>query len=64
MILLLLAVVVFLSARLVSVENQRYAAALGMCPMEYVPTIQDPTCLSKVETRTSWLWHLYYAVKG
>ena len=52
---------VFVSARLVFVENQRYALITGMCK-------PDPTnlkwfeCLKTAETRTSWAWHLYYAL--
>uniref|UniRef100_A0A9E7ZKK4 Uncharacterized protein n=1 Tax=Bosea sp. NBC_00436 TaxID=2969620 RepID=A0A9E7ZKK4_9HYPH len=63
-IAILAALVVFLSARLVSIENQRYAAVMGMCPDKFVPRMQDPVCLAKVETRTSWLWHLFYALQG
>ena len=63
-IVVLLMAVVLLSARLVAIENQRYAAALGICPGKLVPHIQDLSCLATVQTRTSWLWHLLYAVKG
>lgn len=63
-ILVLLAAVIFLGARLISIENQRYAATLGMCPHKLVPHMHDLTCLAKIETRTSWIWHLYHAVTG
>lgn len=63
-IVVLLVTVIFLSARLVTIENQRYAAALGMCPHKVVPHMQDPACLATIETRTSWAWHLFYAVRG
>lgn len=63
-ILILMVSVVFLSARLVTIENQRYAAVLGMCPNKLAPHMQDPACLASVETRTSWAWHLFYAVRG
>jgi hypothetical protein len=52
---------VFVSSRLVFVENQRVALITGMCK-------PDPTnlkwfdCLKTVETRTSWVAHLFYAL--
>jgi hypothetical protein len=62
-ILLLTAALIFLGWRLVVIENQRHAAVVGMCPSKLVPQAQDPVCLAKVETRTSWAWHLFYALK-
>ena len=56
--------VYFLADRLVRVENQRYAMLLNMCeskvPMD--PLHWDFKCLDRVQTRTSWFWHLFYAV--
>ena len=50
-------------ASLVRVENQRYALTLGMCaPRPPIP-VPDLVCLERVETRTGWWWHLYYAMK-
>lgn len=46
---------------LVRTENQRYALFLGMCSESMAP--KGP-CLAKVETRTNWLWHLYYAFQN
>ena len=52
---------VFVSSRLVFVENQRYALIVGKCK-------PDPTnlkwfdCLKTVETRTSWAAHLFYGL--
>ena len=62
-------VIVWLSASLVRVENQRYAMSIGMCEDKVLlaatqQTSWDYACLSKVETRTSWLWHLFYALKN
>jgi predicted Kef-type K+ transport protein len=54
--------VLFLSYRLVGVENQRYALLLGMCPSNIHPV--DLACLETVQTRTHWLWHLYYGIRG
>jgi hypothetical protein len=57
--LVLVAIIVWLSVALVKVENQRYAMQVGMCK----ETIGwDYSCLAKVETRTNWYWHLYYAL--
>ena len=55
-------VIVWLATALVRVENERYAMQVGMC--KHALLGWDYGCLSKVETRTSWLWHLYYALKG
>lgn len=60
-IALLLAMVAFMSHRLVQLENQRYAMVTGLC--EYDPG--NPRwldCLERTQTRTSWAWHLYYAL--
>lgn len=64
LIVVLLASVVFLTARLVTIENQRYAAVLGMCPGKQVPHMQDLACLAAIQSRTSWGWHLFYALRG
>ena len=59
-IVILGALLVLVSYKLVVVENQRYALAIGMCPGRY--TMPDLDCLRNVQTRTSWAWHLYYAL--
>ena len=59
-LLAVLIVIVWLSVSLGRVENQRYAMQIGMC--KDVVGGWDYSCLSKVETRTSWLWHIYYAL--
>ena len=59
-LLVALIVIVWLSASLVRVENQPYAMQVGMCKDALVGW--DYSCLSKVETRTRWLWHIYYVL--
>jgi hypothetical protein len=58
--------IVWLSAALVRVENQRYAMLTGMCPGQIagLAHLPDPVCLQNVETRIAWYWHLFYALKG
>jgi len=59
----LVIVVIVLCTRIVRIENERYALMLGMCRGSMgVPT--DFRCLNAVQTRTSWAWHLYYALTG
>lgn len=64
----LAALVVLLTARVVSLENYHYASFVGMCsqynPADPMQTVKRHTCLHETETRTSWLWHLLYAIKG
>ena len=62
LVMALAALLVFVSARLVRVENQRYALQSGMCRLAKSPMVADLRCLKTVETRTSWVWHLYYAL--
>lgn len=54
--------IVWLSAALVRVENQRYAMQVGMCWDEALK-LPDPICVERSETRTAWYWHLFYALK-
>ena len=61
---LLIALAVFLSDRLVRVENQRYALMTGLCEIDHAAPRRMFECLSKARTRTSWFWHLYYGVSG
>lgn len=57
--------VVWLCVALVRVENERYALFLGMCRSAQIAGAPvDATCLAEVQTRTSWLWHLFYALMG
>ncbi|NJO35509.1 MAG: hypothetical protein HC869_22945 [Rhodospirillales bacterium] len=59
-IIVLTAALAFTSYRLAHVENQRYALLVGMCKNEL--QLPDPACLQKVQTRTSWAWHIYYGL--
>jgi hypothetical protein len=61
-IVALLIVVMFLSTAVVRVENQRYALQNDMCRKGPENIAVDFQCLENVETRTSWLWHLWYAL--
>jgi hypothetical protein len=52
---------------LVRIENQRYALITGMCPaaaqsLAAGDPLETSRCLERAETRTSWVWHVYYAV--
>jgi hypothetical protein len=60
-LVILLVLVIWLAASLVRVENQRYALQLGMC-IDPTLKVADFTCLTKVETRTSWAAHLLYGM--
>lgn len=52
--------ILWLSAALVRVENERYALFLGMCRDRLGMT--DIACVMKVQTRTGWWWHLFYGL--
>ena len=64
--LALLALSLFLADRVVRLENQRYALMLQMYEKRIVPNsnviVQDAKCLGSVQTRTSWVGHLFYAL--
>ncbi len=64
LIVALVAVTIILAWRLAEVENQRYALLLNMCPGRVTPSAPDFECLKRVQTRTSWLWNLYYGLKA
>ena len=55
--------IVWLSAALVRVENERYAMQVGMCWNDTMK-LPDLACIEKAQTRTAWYWHLFYALKG
>ena len=57
-----LLITVWLASALVRVENERYALVVGMCRDKIGQT--DNSCLRTVETRTSSMWHLFYALTG
>jgi hypothetical protein len=58
-----LLVVVFLLTIIVRIENERYALRTGMCS-DKSTGLTDVSCLARVETRTHWWWHLFYAITG
>ncbi|MGK7871501.1 hypothetical protein [Falsiroseomonas sp. E2-1-a20] len=62
LIFVLSGLLIFVAARLVRVENQRYALLTGMCRSSLDVRLPDLRCLRTVETRTSWGWHLYYGL--
>lgn len=57
------ALIVWLSAALVRVENERYALFVGTCRDSATGYVSGE-CLAKVETRTGWYWHVFYALTG
>ena len=60
LLILSLATTVWLATSLVRVENQRYAMQVGMFMQEVGDW--NYKCLKQVETRTSWVWHLFFAL--
>ena len=56
--IVLVVLVAFLAYRVVALENQRYALQIGMRGQ----TISS--CLKAVQTRTYWLWNLFYGITG
>jgi hypothetical protein len=60
-VIVLAAALVFVSAR---VENQRYPLLTGSCRSSTDPALVDIRCLRSIETRTSWMWHLFYGLGG
>lgn len=63
-IAVLAAATLILGNALVRVENERYALLFGLCRKGPVVTIEDFDCLENVQSRTSSVWHLYFAVFG
>lgn len=61
-LIIALAVIVWLSATLVRVENERYAMSIGQCPNDPVLPVPDQACVRKAQTRPAWYWHLFYAL--
>ena len=63
-IIVLLVMCGYLADRLVRTENQRYALFLNMCEEQRFPELDLPDfkCLDAVQTRTSWVWQLFYGL--
>ena len=59
----MLLAIVYLCTVIVRIENERYALFVGMC-RDAKTGFVDGACLAKVETRTSPMWHLLYAITG
>lgn len=59
-IAILVATLLLTGHALVRTENQRYALLVGMCSDQ----IMKISCLERIETRTGWWWHLYYALQN
>ena len=54
--------IALLADRVVRIENQRYALYVDLCKYDPANPKVRWECLEKAQTRTSWFWHLYYAV--
>ena len=61
-LLFLVAAVAVLCLRLSHVENHRHALLLGMCRADVTLGVPDLACLSKIESRRSWLHNLYAGI--
>jgi hypothetical protein len=61
-VMVLTALLVWLGSTIVRLENENYALRLNMCPWNPARPVERSECLKTVETRTSPLWHLYYAL--
>ena len=59
-----LALNLWLALAIVRLENYRYANQLGACTdsVMSVGSTQREACLQKMETRSSWVWHLLHAL--
>jgi hypothetical protein len=70
-IIIILVIVVFIFGKtIVRLENYHYASFVGMCDLHDMSgdwllekKINQDKCFKNVETRTSFMWHLYYALK-
>jgi hypothetical protein len=60
-IILAAALLTWFTMSLVRVENERYALSIGMCRVQSTG-LTDFQCLKTVETRTSWVYHLFYGL--
>lgn len=60
----LVVLLVWTSIRLADVERQRYALLTGLCQPDPQSARALMDCLQAVEPRTSWLWNLWYGLRG
>lgn len=59
----LLVINFWFAARIVHIENQRYALSLGLCSGDATEALRrQADCLEAAETRTSPIYHLVYAL--
>lgn len=65
-IVVLAALVVWLSLQVIRLENYRYASSIGMCaeqePKDPLAFAKRDKCLREIQTRTNPLWHLWYGM--
>lgn len=64
----LLVLVIWLSSTIIRLENYHYASQVGLCDLDksegdaFKKRVAQAKCFKTVETRTSPLWHLFYAL--
>lgn len=58
----LLVVIVWFSVVIIRLENYHHAVQVGFC--QDVNITERDGCLSKIQTRVSPVWHLFYALKS
>jgi hypothetical protein len=61
-IVVLILLTALLADRVVRIENQRYALYTNLCKNDPANPAIRWDCLENAQTRTSWFWHLYYAM--
>lgn len=69
-IIIILLIVIFVFGKtIVRLENYHYANEVGMCDFEKMEgswflekKINQDKCFKNVQTRTSFIWHLFYAL--
>lgn len=61
-IVILILMIAVLADRVVRIENQRYALSNNLCKNDPANPRARWDCLENAQTRTSWFWHLYYAM--
>lgn len=62
LIAVLAALLVWFGSALIRVENERYALFTGLCTFDAKSMEPLDKCTRNAQTRTSPLWHLYYAL--
>lgn len=54
-------IIIWFALVIVKLENYHYAVQVGMCS-EVSELIERDRCVNSKQTRTSFMWHLYYAL--